>query len=173
MSRDPRGSVTAVLVVFASVGFVMGQALARVPAVRDHLGADKAQLGLALMGMGLGSLLAMPFTGRLVDRFGSRGVVLVSVLLGCLGCLVQLPVLALLAAAAGVWGAARFVPESEEAVGVVGSAEAIGSADAPESAEAAEVPAAPGAVATAEGVGWVGDAEPPRAQRADARGLAG
>lgn len=190
MSRDPRGSVTAVLVVFASAGFVMGQALARVPAVRDHLGADKAQLGLALMGMGLGSLLAMPFTGRLVDRFGSRSVVLVSVLLGCLGWasvsvvasvpllllalvltgmnvgiwdvamniqgthveqargrslmpffhaafsggavlgagagalaawwgigLVQLPVLAAIAAAAGVWGAARFVPEAAEVVG--------------------------------------------------------
>ncbi|MFK5582578.1 MULTISPECIES: MFS transporter [unclassified Serinicoccus] len=79
------GSVTAVLVVFAAAGFVMGQALSRVPAVRDHVGADTAQLGLALMGMGLGSLLAMPFTGRLVDRYGSRRVVLVAVLLGCLG----------------------------------------------------------------------------------------
>ncbi|HSP60970.1 MAG TPA: MFS transporter [Ornithinimicrobium sp.] len=80
-----RGSVVAVMVVFAAAGFVMGQALARVPAVRDALGVDKAQLGLALMGMGLGSLLAMPFTGRLVDRFGSRRVVLAAVLVGCLG----------------------------------------------------------------------------------------
>ncbi|OLT23999.1 hypothetical protein BJF81_08840 [Ornithinimicrobium sp. CNJ-824] len=80
-----RGSVTAVMVVFAAAGFVMGQALARVPAVRDALGVDKAQLGLALMGMGLGSLLAMPFTGRLVDRLGSRRVVLAAVLVGCLG----------------------------------------------------------------------------------------
>ena len=85
MERDVRGSVLAVLVVFASAGYVMGQALSRVPAVRDHLGANKAQLGLVLMGMGLGSLLAMPFTGRAVDRFGSRRVVLVTVLLGCLG----------------------------------------------------------------------------------------
>lgn len=85
--REPpaRGSVVAVMVVFAAAGFVMGQALARVPAVRDALGVDKAQLGLALMGMGLGSLLAMPFTGRLVDRLGSRRVVLVAVLVGCLG----------------------------------------------------------------------------------------
>ncbi|WP_299449933.1 MFS transporter [uncultured Serinicoccus sp.] len=85
MGRDVRGSVLAVLVVFASSGFVMGQALARVPAVRDHLGADTGALGLALMGMGLGSLLAMPFTGWLVDRFGSRRVVIGAVLLGCLG----------------------------------------------------------------------------------------
>ncbi|ANS80172.1 major facilitator superfamily MFS_1 [Serinicoccus hydrothermalis] len=184
MQRDVRGSVLAVLVVFASSGYVLGQALARVPAVRDHLGADTAQLGLVLMGMGLGSLLAMPFTGRAVDRFGSRRVVIATVLLGCaswglvavapsvpvlLGILLltgmslgmwdvtmniqgthveqvrgrslmpsfhaaysagavlgagsgalaaylgiglgQLPVLAAVAAVAGVWGASRFVPE--------------------------------------------------------------
>lgn len=79
------GSVPAVIVVFAAAGFVMGQALSRVPAVRDHLLATPGQLGLALMGMGAGSLLAMPFSGRLVDRFGSRAVVSVTVVLGCLG----------------------------------------------------------------------------------------
>ncbi|GAA1164256.1 MFS transporter [Ornithinimicrobium humiphilum] len=79
------GSVPAVLVVFAAAGLAMGQALARVPALRDAIGADKAQLGIALMGMGLGSLLAMPFTGRLVDRFGSRRVVSACVVLACTG----------------------------------------------------------------------------------------
>ncbi|WP_010146283.1 MFS transporter [Serinicoccus profundi] len=115
MVRDVRGSVTAVLAVFASAGFVMGQALARVPAVRDHLGADTGALGLALMGMGLGSLLAMPFTGRLVDRFGSRRVVMVAVLLGCLGwaCVAAVPsvpvllgVLVLTGTNVGVWDVA-------------------------------------------------------------------
>lgn len=79
------GSVPAIIVVFAAAGFVMGQTLSRVPAVRDHLLATPGQLGLALMGMGAGSLLAMPFAGRLVDRFGSRAVVSVTVVLGCLG----------------------------------------------------------------------------------------
>lgn len=102
-----RGSVSAVLVVFASAGFVMGQALSRVPAVRDQVGADNAQLGLALMGMGLGSLLAMPFTGRLVDRFGSRRVVTVTVVLGCLGwglvsIVPSVPILLLLLALTGM-----------------------------------------------------------------------
>lgn len=115
MVRDVRGSVTAVLAVFASAGFVMGQALARVPAVRDHLDADTGALGLALMGMGLGSLLAMPFTGRLVDRFGSRRVVMVAVLLGCLGwaCVAAVPsvpvllgVLVLTGTNVGVWDVA-------------------------------------------------------------------
>ncbi|MFK5635032.1 MULTISPECIES: MFS transporter [unclassified Ornithinimicrobium] len=80
-----RGSVLAVLVVFAAAGFSMGQVLARLPAIRDAVGADKAELGIALMGMGIGSLLAMPFTGRMVDRFGSRRVVSACVLLASTG----------------------------------------------------------------------------------------
>ncbi|MDO5739624.1 MAG: MFS transporter [Ornithinimicrobium sp.] len=80
-----RGSVVAVLGVFGAAGFLLGQGLARVPAMRDAIGADKAELGLALMGMGLGSLLVMPLTGRFVDRFGSRAVVTATVLMACLG----------------------------------------------------------------------------------------
>lgn len=79
------GSVLAVLVVFTTAGFLMGQVLSRVPALRDALQASTAELGLSLMGMGVGSLLAMPFTGRLVDRFGSRAVVTGAVLLAASG----------------------------------------------------------------------------------------
>lgn len=75
----------AVLLVFAVNGFAMAQALARMPAVRDAVGASKGELGLALVGAGLGSLIAMPFTARLVDRFGSRRVVQVCVVLGTAG----------------------------------------------------------------------------------------
>ena len=84
-TRHGSGSVLAVLAVFAAAGFVMGQTLSRLPAVRDQLDAGPGELGLALMGMGAGSLLAMPFSGRLVDRFGSRAVVSVTVVLACLG----------------------------------------------------------------------------------------
>ncbi len=75
----------AVLLVFAVNGFAMAQALARMPAVRDAVGASTGELGLALVGSGLGSLTAMPFTARLVDRFGSRRVVTVCVVLGTAG----------------------------------------------------------------------------------------
>lgn len=80
-----RGSVLSVLLVFATAGFVMAQTFARLPAVRDALGASVGELGVALVGGGLGSLLAMPFTGRLVDRFGSRAVVATCVVLGSAG----------------------------------------------------------------------------------------
>ncbi len=66
-------------------GLVMAQTFARMPTVRDAVGASKGELGLALVGGGLGALMAMPFTGRLVDRFGTRWVVTVSIVVACAG----------------------------------------------------------------------------------------
>lgn len=78
-------SPIAVAVVFAVSGFVMAQTLARVPALRDSVGASQGELGLALVGGGIGSLLAMPHTARLVERFGNRPVTAVAIALGSLG----------------------------------------------------------------------------------------
>ena len=50
-------------------------AFSRVPSLRDEVGASSAQLGLALVCIGLGSLLVMPFTGRLTERFSSATVI--------------------------------------------------------------------------------------------------
>lgn len=75
----------AVSLVFAMAGLVMAQTFARMPTVRDAVGASKGELGLALVGGGLGALMAMPFTGRLVDRFGTRRVVTVSIVVACAG----------------------------------------------------------------------------------------
>lgn len=84
-TAGPTGSAGAVALVFAASGFVMAQTLARVPALRDHVGATEAELGLALVGGGIGSLLAMPHTARLIDRFGNRRVTAVAIVLGSLG----------------------------------------------------------------------------------------
>lgn len=81
----PQGSPAAVAVVFATAGFVMAQTLARVPALRDSVGASQAELGVALVGGGVGSLLAMPHTARLVERFGNRAVTAGALVLGSLG----------------------------------------------------------------------------------------
>ncbi|GAA1154975.1 MFS transporter [Ornithinicoccus hortensis] len=91
--RRTAGSPLAVAVVFAAAGFVMAQTLARVPALRDSVGASQAELGLALVGGGLGSLLAMPHTARLVSRFGNLRVTAVSLVLASLG-----------------WGSVAFAP---------------------------------------------------------------
>ena len=68
-------AVHAVTATFAASGAVMGANVARVPALRDQLAATESQLGLALVGAGIGSVLAMPFTARLVRRFGTGRVV--------------------------------------------------------------------------------------------------
>jgi len=109
------------MVVFATAGLVISQALARMPAVRDAVGASTGELGLALVGAGLGSLLAMPFTGWLIDQVGSRTVVRVCIVLASLGWgsvgLVDTPwmlglVLLLTGAPFGIWDVAMNVQGS-------------------------------------------------------------
>jgi MFS family permease len=75
------GSVRALVLVFALNGFLMAQVFSRIPALRDQVGASTARLGLALVAVGIGSIVAMPWTARLTTRFGSPAVVLVSGLL--------------------------------------------------------------------------------------------
>ncbi|MEV6847410.1 MFS transporter [Actinoplanes sp. NPDC051411] len=76
--RRPR---IATSVIFAAHGAVTGTFAARVPWIADHVGAEVGALGLALLMPGLGSLLAMPVSGRLVHRFDLRSLVRVLILL--------------------------------------------------------------------------------------------
>jgi MFS family permease len=69
--------------VFALSGVVQSSWMSRLPAVRDQLDAGLANLGLALLVMGIGSVLSMPLTGRLCARVGSRSVVSVSAVAAC------------------------------------------------------------------------------------------
>jgi MFS family permease len=82
--RD-RGSVAALVVVFGLAGFLMAQAVSRMPTLRDQVDASTGRLGLALLAAGVGSVLAMPWTARLTSRFGSATVVGNSSVLGVLG----------------------------------------------------------------------------------------
>jgi MFS family permease len=68
--------VPALTLIFALDGFVLAQVLSRMPAIRDQVDASPAQLGLALLASGVGSIVAMPWTARLAERFGSPRVVL-------------------------------------------------------------------------------------------------
>ncbi|MDQ4086146.1 MAG: MFS transporter, partial [Actinomycetota bacterium] len=79
------GSVRALVVVFALAGFLMAQAVSRMPTLRDQVGASTARLGLALLAVGVGSVLAMPWTSRLTSRYGSAAVVGVSSTLAAAG----------------------------------------------------------------------------------------
>ncbi|GAB3058295.1 MFS transporter [Micromonospora schwarzwaldensis] len=69
-------ALRAVTVVFFLNGVIVGASLARVPALRDQVEAATGPLGLALVAVGVGSLVAMPFTAHWTRRFGSARVVL-------------------------------------------------------------------------------------------------
>ncbi|GAB3254438.1 MFS transporter [Kineosporia babensis] len=75
-------SALAAYAAFAGMGVFWGTWGAALPALRSQAGLTEAQLGTALLFVGVGALPAMFLTGRLIDRLGLR---LTAVLLGLLG----------------------------------------------------------------------------------------
>jgi MFS family permease len=65
--------------------------LSRIPDVRDDLGLSAATLGLVLLGLSAGVLLALPVAGGLVPRLGSRRVLA----MGAVVAVVALPTIGL------------------------------------------------------------------------------
>ena len=59
-------------------GVVFGSWVTRIPAVSDRTGASPGTLGLALLGIAVGSIAAMPLAGRIADRRGSAPVTLLT-----------------------------------------------------------------------------------------------
>lgn len=82
MARSTRLGVATTFAGFMLSGIEFGTWFSRIPAVRDQLDADLRTVGLVLFGMGLGVLVAMPFGGRLVRRWGARRLCLVAALAG-------------------------------------------------------------------------------------------
>ena len=110
--------VRGIHLVFVLAGFNVSQALARVPSIKAQVDASTGRLGLALLAMGIGSVLAMPWTGGLSQRFGSAAVVRGAAPLACLAWAgigfahdpAQLTVLLFVAGAGvGVWDVAMNV----------------------------------------------------------------
>jgi MFS family permease len=78
-----RAATTATYAAFVGSGFAFASWAARIPQVRDRLELDPASLGLVLLSVAAGSLLALPLSGPVVTRFGSsRTVRAMAVLLG-------------------------------------------------------------------------------------------
>ena len=91
LSADPRrAQQRATRAAFFIPGFVIATWAPIVPFAKLRAGLDDAQLGLVLLCLGLGSLVAMPLAGALAARQGCRRVMLAAALL----MLVLLPLLA-------------------------------------------------------------------------------
>ena len=78
--------------VFLANGAALASWYPHLPAVQRRLAVGPAALGLALLGLALGALVAMPLSGYVLHRTGSRLVVAVTALGMCLA--LPLPALA-------------------------------------------------------------------------------
>jgi len=115
-----RAGVRGTYVAFTGSGFAFASWASRIPQVRDHLALSPAELGLVLLCIAAGSLLALPLSGPVVHRFGSRRTVAgmaallaVGLMTVAVGYLVGLPAvvvgLFLLGFANGAWDVAMNV----------------------------------------------------------------
>lgn len=75
--------VSAATVFFVN-GAIFGSWVSRIPEVQRSLGIGEGVLGLALLAMAVGALVAMPVTGWTVAHHGSRTATIFSVLVFCL-----------------------------------------------------------------------------------------
>lgn len=69
------------LLAFGGFGVFWGAWVAALPDVREQVGVDDGQLGLALGAIALAALPAMPLAGRLMDRHGASRLVPAAMLL--------------------------------------------------------------------------------------------
>ena len=108
----------AVFVTFLLNGFNFASWAARLPAVRDGLDLRPEQIGLLLLVGSIGSLVALPLSGMVVQRLGARRTILIFATLNAAGLLlaatgvavgvvwVVVPALVLFGVGTGVWDSA-------------------------------------------------------------------
>jgi fucose permease len=72
-----RRAVRATYITFVGSGFAFANWAARIPQVRDRLHLSPSELGLVLLAIAVGSVLALPLAGPIVTRFGPRRTVAV------------------------------------------------------------------------------------------------
>ena len=108
--REVLTARNAVMATFFVNGVALASWASRIPAMREHLGLGPAALGLVLLAASVGSLLALPTSGGMVQRFGARRVVMAAAVVEGAGLL-------LLAFGAGV---AQTVPLTAAGLFLVG-----------------------------------------------------
>jgi len=70
----------ATYLAFIGAGFAFSSWASRIPQVRTRLDLDPGTLGLVLLAIAAGSVVALPLSGTLIGRFGSRRTVVVMAL---------------------------------------------------------------------------------------------
>jgi MFS family permease len=73
----------AVKIAFFLNGFIYANWVSRLPRIQELYAADNGTIGIVLLAMSLGAVAAMPFTGWMIIRNGSRRITIVAVVLYC------------------------------------------------------------------------------------------
>jgi fucose permease len=76
-----RTAVRATYVAFIGAGFAIASWASRIPQVRDQLHLQPSELGLVLLAIAAGSVIALPLSGPVLTRLGSRRTVTAMALL--------------------------------------------------------------------------------------------
>ena len=85
MQDTVRRAKVSVAVVFAVNGFAFASWVARVPSIRETLGLTPGQLGLLLLAVSAGTVIALPLSGLVVRRLGPARTVVAGVLFSVVG----------------------------------------------------------------------------------------
>src|ERR1700679_854682 len=110
-----------------AIFFINGGAVAtwasRIPAIQERLGLGTGQLGIALLSMAIGALIAMSLAGAMSTRSGSRPVIVWNMIFSCLSLLLpafapNLLLLSLSVAALGLFLGSMDVAMNAHAIAV-------------------------------------------------------
>jgi MFS family permease len=82
---DYRRTRIAVFLFYFSMGLCFATWASRIPDIKTALHLGDAALGSILFALPVGQLVSMPFSGRLVTRYGSRKVLIIALPLYALG----------------------------------------------------------------------------------------
>ena len=75
MTGQVEAATRATYVAFIGAGFAFASWASRIPQVKAHLHLSPSELGLVLFALAAGSVIALPLSGRVVGRWGSRATV--------------------------------------------------------------------------------------------------
>lgn len=74
----------AVKIAFFLNGFIYANWVSRLPRIQEQFKADNGTIGIVLLSLSLGAVAAMPFTGWIIMKNGSRRLTIFSVLAYCI-----------------------------------------------------------------------------------------
>ena len=84
-SGNLQAATRATYTAFAVNGFAFASWASRIPAVKDRLELSPRELGLVLIAIAIGSVIALPSSGPIVHRFGTQRVVAAMAVIGGAG----------------------------------------------------------------------------------------